>query len=151
LLEAMLTVPLIAADQRGEIWAAARDLGGKLAKKTADLELDEKQQRPSARPGDLERIALADADKVRGRFDRELALMRLAGVSANQIELVRRHADEVLPANVSAAIPAAVYAVGDDVQQTWTQNLPSQFSTEAKPGRRDRLAWGWPGWLRPAG
>jgi hypothetical protein len=152
-LEALRLVPWVGADQRGDIWAACRELGGKLAKQSADRDLDDEQKRPDApvRLGDAVRFLRQEGERVPSRFRRGLALLQLAGVKANQIETLRETASKVFPTEQSTDPPAVIHALEETVHQTWTQFLPAQFRDEPKPSRRERTARVWPGWLRPTG
>jgi hypothetical protein len=152
-LESLLLVPWYGAAERAEIWAACRDLGAKLAKQTADRDLDDKQKRPESpmRFGDAARFLRREGERVFGRFRRGVALLQLTGVKADQIEALRRKVDPLLPGEVSRDPLLAIHRLEEAVQETWTQFLPLQWNEEAKANRRERLARVWPGWLRPSG
>lgn len=149
-LEANFLVPWAGAERRAELWATCRDLGVRLAKKTADQDLDDKQKSPesAARLGDAERLSRQEGVRVAERFRRGLALLQLAAAKANQLEALRKQAAEAFPAD-SADPPPALHGVAESLRQSWTQFLPTQWTGEVRPAPRERMARVWPGWLRP--
>lgn len=149
-LERLMRVPW--TGPRADLWAASRDLGGRLAKKTAERDVEDGLKPPSS-PNKIGDDALAlrqEGGRVPARVRRDLALLTLVGTRTNQIELLQTKAGELLP-DEPGDPPGRIHGLAAAIDQTWTEFLPTQWKDETKPGRREGMARVWPGWLRPAG
>jgi hypothetical protein len=136
-LDAIMSTPFPAAEDRAALWIAARDLSGRLHGET--IKLDEEEDQSHQPPKTLTDF-VAEGERWQRLADRRacysIALLKMAGFAASEIQRLEDARSRVA---ADQADPAAAETLASSLRVAWAEQLPGQLQEERSVFVQDRL------------